>query len=80
MLIFDHRLLDNLCLESNRSSRRRQHLNMHRSFDERCRRLFNATQPDSYIPPHRHALSNMHEFLIAVKGRFALVTSDDEGA
>ena len=79
MLIFDQCLLDNLCVESARSPRRRVHSNIHSSFDERCQRLFNAIQPDSYIPPHRHELSNTRELLMAVRGRFALLEFDDEG-
>ena len=79
MLIFDEQMFCHLCREADQSPRRRQHINLHRSHEESCQRLFNAIQPESYIAPHRHAVSNTRELLVAVQGRFALVTFKDEG-
>lgn len=62
-----------------RSIRKRQHLNIHRSHDEHCQRLFNAIAPGSYIRPHRHSLDPKTEDLVAVRGVFALVLFSDMG-
>ena len=61
------------------SSRRRQHRNIHQSYQDACQRLFNAIEPDSYIRPHRHASDPRDELLIAVRGVMTLLTFDDQG-
>jgi len=72
-------VLDRLADAASRSPRRRQHVNLHASFDEPCQRLFNAIGHDSYIRPHRHLADPKTETLIAVRGAAALVTFDDSG-
>ena len=76
---FSARYLDSLVAEAERSPRRRQFRNVHRSMTEPAQRLFNAIEPDSYIRPHRHLSDPRDETLIAVCGRFALITFDDQG-
>lgn len=58
----------------------RQHLNIHRDYEEPCQRFLNAIGIDSYIRPHRHALDPKAETIFAVRGLFALLVFDDEGA
>jgi cupin fold WbuC family metalloprotein len=72
-------MLDGLCQQAEYSSRRRQHLNIHSSYRENCQRLFNAIQPNSYIPPHRHSVADKQELLVAIRGSFSLITFDDHG-
>ena len=79
MFILGNQMLDGLCQQAEYSSRRRQHLNIHSSYQESCQRLFNAIQPNSYIPPHRHSLANKQELLVAIRGSFSLITFDDHG-
>jgi len=66
--------------QAGKSIRKRQHLNIHRSHDEHCQRLFNAIAPGSYIRPHRHSLDPKTEDLVAVRGFFALILFDGTGA
>lgn len=66
--------------EAKASLRKRQHRNVHSSYDEPCQRLFNAIEPNSYIHPHRHASNNGKELLVAVRGLMVLVTFDGSGA
>lgn len=80
MKIFDSNFFVDLTVRAKVSSRLRQHCNIHQSYQEGCQRLFNAIEPGSYIRPHRHATDPREELLIAVRGRMALVTFDDEGA
>ena len=72
-------VLEDLLSSSRSSSRRRQHLNLHTSYQDPCQRLLNAVQPNSYIRPHRHSLDPRVETLLAVKRRFALWVFDDAG-
>ncbi|MFM8468317.1 MAG: WbuC family cupin fold metalloprotein [Oxalobacteraceae bacterium] len=78
-LKFSTRYLDELIAEAERSPRRRQFRNVHRSMAEPAQRLFNAIEPDSYIRPHRHLMDPRDETLIAVRGLFALTIFNDEG-
>lgn len=73
-------LLSELNEDAKRSPRARQHRNIHTSYQDPCQRLLNAIGMDSYIRPHRHASDPKAETLIAVKGLFALMTFEDNGA
>ena len=77
--IISSEIIERLADVASRSPRRRQHLNLHQSFEEPCQRLFNAIGSDSYIRPHRHLADPKTETLIAVRGVIALVTFDDSG-
>lgn len=79
MKIFDSLYLRDLTNKAKSSPRLRQHRNVHQSFQDACQRVFNAIEPDSYIPPHRHASEPKDELLIAIRGSMALVTFDDHG-
>lgn len=78
-MIFSNSFLGELVTAADRSSRRRQHFNVHRSHQESCQRLLNAIGVDSYIRPHRHALDPKAECLVAVRGSMALITFDEVG-
>ena len=73
MDVFSSKYLNSLIAEAGVSDRKRQHRNIHRSFDEKCQRLMNAIGVESYIAPHRHRLDPKRECLIAVRGLFAAV-------
>ncbi len=77
--VFTSEYLDDLTLQARVSPRRRQHRNVHEDFTEACQRTFNAIEPDSYLPPHRHDASQGPETMIAVRGLMALVVFDDSG-
>lgn len=77
---FSSDYLNTLLNAAAKSPRLRQHQNIHTSYQDPCQRFFNAIGVDSYIRPHRHFLDPKAETLIAVRGLFALVIFDDEGA
>jgi cupin fold WbuC family metalloprotein len=77
---FSSELLSSLVHKACRSTRNRQHLNIHLNYEDRCQRLFNAITVDSYIRPHRHSLDPKTEDLIAIRGVFALVVFGGAGA
>ena len=69
----------NLSRQAAGSPRRRLHLTLHAGPDEPCQRLVNAIEPDSYIPPHRHADQTTNECLLALRGAFVLIVFDEAG-
>ncbi|MDP2127578.1 MAG: WbuC family cupin fold metalloprotein [Pseudohongiella sp.] len=77
---FDAKYLSSLTGEAFNSARARQHRNIHTSYEDPCQRFMNAIGMDSYIRPHRHAIDPKAETLIAVRGMFALISFDDNGA
>jgi len=79
MDVFSSKYLNTIIAEAGISDRKRQHRNIHRSFNEKCQRLMNAIDLESYIAPHRHLLDRKSECLIAVRGLFAAVIFSDNG-
>lgn len=79
MKIFGSDYLNELSAKAMGNPRKRQHRNIHLSYQDTCQRLFNAIEPGSYIRPHRHSTDPRDELLIAVRGAMALVTFDDFG-
>jgi cupin fold WbuC family metalloprotein len=73
-------LLEGAITASRSSPRRRVIQPFHRSDDATLHRMFNAIQPDSYIPPHRHAEPPKAESWIVLRGALAFFTFDDQGA
>lgn len=78
--LFSPEFLRTLIGEAVLSPRSRQHRNIHQSYEDPCQRFLNAIGMDSYIRPHRHSLDPKAETLMAVRGMFALVTFDSDGA
>ena len=53
MKIFSTDYLDGLTAKAQVNPRKRQHQNIHESYEDPCQRLFNAIEPGN-IRPHRH--------------------------
>lgn len=79
MKVFSTDYLDELTVQAQVNPRKRQHRNIHESYEDSCQRLFNAIEPGSYIRPHRHATDPRDELLVAVRGLMALVIFDEQG-
>lgn len=77
--VFNVDYLDALASEAARSTRQRQHRNVHESFVEACQRTFIALQPGSYVPPHRHCVVPRDELMVPVRGLLVLVLFDNDG-
>jgi cupin fold WbuC family metalloprotein len=61
------------------ATRARAHLNVHEELDANVQRLFIATQPDTYMRPHRHREAHKWEFFIVLQGRIDLLVFDELG-
>lgn len=73
-------LLEGAIAASHSSPRRRIIQPLHRSEGATLHRMFNAVQPDSYIPPHRHLDPPKAESWIVLRGALAFFTFDERGA
>jgi cupin fold WbuC family metalloprotein len=80
MKLFDAQYLNDLTEKAKNSPRFRQHLNIHRSYQDVCQRFFNAIEPSSYIRPHRHISEPREELLVAIRGTMILITFNDQGS
>ncbi len=77
--IVDTALLDSISAQAAASPRRRRNHNFHSSNEAPCHRLLNAIEPDSYVPPHRHAAADKDETILAVRGKLGMVFFDEYG-
>jgi len=71
--------INELVSKAKNAERRRSHLNVHESHDASVQRLFIATEPETYIRPHRHPESHKWEFFMVLTGAIDLLIFDDEG-
>lgn len=78
--LFNTELLDALSTAARSNPRLRQNHNLHDRFDAPVQRFFNAVEPGSYVPPHRHLASGKEETLLMVRGRLGLILFDAHGA
>ncbi|HET7538366.1 MAG TPA: WbuC family cupin fold metalloprotein [Polyangiaceae bacterium] len=72
-------LLEGAIAASHSSPRRRMIQPFHRSENATLHRMFNAVQPGSYIPPHRHWDPPKAESWLVLRGALAFFTFDDQG-
>ena len=72
-------LLEGAIAVSQSSPRRRVIQPLHRHEQATLHRMFNAVQPDSYIPPHRHVDPPKAESWLVLRGRLAFFTFDANG-
>lgn len=77
--VYTSNQLDQLKDEAAGAQRRRSHLNVHAGPDANVQRLFIATQPDTYMRPHRHPEEHKWEFFIVLQGKIDLLVFDDAG-
>ena len=71
--------LNELKAKASTAERQRAHLNVHDTLDANVQRLFIATEPDTYIRPHRHPESHKWEFFMVLSGEIDLLIFDDLG-
>lgn len=80
MKLIGRELLDQISEAARQAPRLRKNQNLHPSDQSSCHRLFNAIEPASYIPPHRHLAREKDETFVIVRGALGVVSFDEEGA
>lgn len=71
--------LEELVEQARHSERRRAHLNTHESEGAAVQRLFIATEPDTYMRPHRHPEAHKWEFFMVLDGHIDLLLFEPDG-
>lgn len=71
--------LNTLADKAAQAPRLRAHLNVHETLDASVQRLFVATQPGTYMRPHRHPEAHKWEFFMVLEGQIDLLIFDDAG-
>lgn len=77
--IYDAATLNQLSVEAAHTARLRKNLNVHPRLADPIQRLFNAMEPGTYTRPHRHARDSGWEFMLVLRGEFAVLFFDAEG-
>lgn len=76
MPLLDTPLLQRITEQAQQSDRLRMNYNLHTSLDAKAQRLFNALEPGTILPIHRHKATA--ETYILVRGRLEVILYDDD--
>lgn len=77
MKLITEELLDAVTSQAKESPRLRMNYNLHASMDAPIHRLLNALEPETYLPPHRHA--DKEETYLVLRGSLMAFFYDDAG-
>lgn len=72
----DKELLDSITQKAKENPRLRMNHNLHDSLDSKVQRLFNALEPGTVLPIHRH--QNTDETYILIRGKIEVIFYDDD--
>lgn len=76
-MLIDFDFLDTISSQAQGNERLRQNYNLHESLDSGCQRMFNALEPGTRLPIHRHPLTD--ETYILLRGRIDTIFCDENG-
>ncbi len=79
MIKIDKYLLDEVSGSAQSSVRLRMNHNFHPSLEDTLHRMLNAMEPGTYIQPHKHQDPDRFEVFLVLRGRFVVITFDDDG-
>lgn len=74
-MILNEQLLNQVSSQAKDSPRLRMNYNLHESLDDTTHRFFNAMEPGTIVPIHRHR--DTAETFILVRGKMRVVFYDD---
>ena len=75
-MILDHHLLDKITRKAQESERLRMNYNLHTSLEAKAQRLFNALEPGTELPIHRHRHTD--ETYIVVRGHIRVLFYNEQ--
>lgn len=74
--LIDNALLDSISRQAEESPRLRMNYNLHDSLDAKAQRLFNALEPGTVLPIHRHGHTS--ETYLVVRGHIKVMFYNDD--
>ena len=79
MIQIKSEITDPLLVEAKHSARKRINYNFHKNANERIHRMIHATNPETYVQPHKHENPDKMETFIILKGSVLVVEFSEEG-
>ena len=79
MIKITKELIDDTLEKARTSPRKRINYNFHTTYDAPIQRMLNATEPGTYVRPHKHEDPDKVEVFIILKGKVAFLEYDNEG-
>ncbi len=76
-MLIDKKLLDGISLRAQENERLRMNYNLHETADSKAQRLFNALEPGTLLPIHRH--QHTSETYILLRGRINVMFYNSRG-
>ena len=76
-MLLDDNLLDGVTAKAKESERLRMNYNLHESLDAKAQRLFNALEPGTLLPIHRH--KDTAETYLVVRGSLDVIYYNEKG-
>lgn len=76
IMVITTELLNSISSEAKNSPRLRKNFNLHNSLDDKVHRFFNAMEPGTKVPIHRHQYTE--ETFMLVRGKLRVVFYDEE--
>lgn len=80
MRLIDNAALEALFVQAHDAERKRAHLLLHASHQEKVQRLLIAMLQGSYVDPHFHEFPHQWEMFIVLQGEVQLCLHDDAGS
>lgn len=74
-MIISDQIIDNLIAEAKASPRLRKNYNLHDSTSDSVQRMFNAMEPGTIVPIHRH--KSVNETMILLRGKMKVIVYDE---
>lgn len=74
-MIISNQIIDNLIAEAKASPRLRKNYNLHASTSDSVQRMFNAIEPGTIVPIHRH--KSVNETMILLRGKMKVIEYDE---
>lgn len=74
-MIISDQIIDNLIAEAKASPRLRKNYNLHASTSDSVQRMFNAMEPGTIVPIHRH--KSVNETMILLRGKMKVIEYDE---
>lgn len=75
-MLFSTSLFNQISTQAQSSPRLRMNYNLHEHLDDKVHRFFNAMEPGTIVPIHRH--QNTAETFMLVRGKMRVVLYDDD--
>ena len=76
-MLIDDKLLDQISVQAKESPRLRMNYNLHESLESKAQRLFNALEPGTVLPVHRHL--HTAETYVVLRGKLKVLFYNDGG-